>query len=198
MSILSRIFGGGGGGFAVLSADAIDREGLTVPRMPESAVEKMREYIPVAGSSVNNPIDAFPPEEHRDDMLRLVATSEGIDMVFMSPLTGRRRWQQNRQNTSEERGREAQPDPETEDEMEEAATTAAREMRRLQDETGTPVVGVIRGGGMARMMGIRPDTFLEAAYREGIGSYPSVARAAHTVAQILEWHKYREGLPELD
>jgi len=58
-------------------------------------------------------------------------------------------------------------------------------------------VGVIRGGRMARMMGVNSDTFFEAAYREGIGAYPSVARAAHTVAQILEWHAYREGLPEI-
>ncbi|MBD3646549.1 MAG: hypothetical protein HUJ31_03640 [Pseudomonadales bacterium] len=50
---------------------------------------------------------------------------------------------------------------------------------------------------MARMMGLSPDTFFEAAYREGIGAYPSVQRAAHTIAQIREWHEYREGLPEI-
>lgn len=189
------LFGGGGGGFAVLSADAIDREGLTVPRMPKSAVDKMREYIPVAGSSVNNPIDAFPPEERMEDMLRTVATAEGIDMVFMSPMTGRRRWQQ-AASKDKDNGDPA-PDPETEKEAEQAAATAARQMRKLQEDTGTPVVGVIRGGRMARMMGVNSDTFFEAAYREGIGAYPSVARAAHTVAQILEWHAYREGLPEI-
>jgi acyl-CoA synthetase (NDP forming) len=177
------LFGGGGGGFAVLSADAIDREGLKVPQMPKEAVDKMREYIPVAGSSVNNPIDAFPPEDRLEEMLRTVATADGIDMVFMSPMTGRRRWNN--------------PDPETEDEVSHAADKAAEHMRKLQDDTGTPVVGVIRGGRMARMMGVQPDAFFEAAYKVGIGAFPSVARAAHTVSQLIEWRDYRKGLPEI-
>lgn len=186
------LFGGGGGGFAVLSADAIDREGLTVPPMPKSAVDKMREYIPVAGSSVNNPIDAFPPPEHMEDMLRVVATAEGIDMMFMSPMTDRRRWHQ-----ANDKDNDSPADPGGEDETENVSLTAARNMRRLQDDTGTPVVGIVRSGGMARMMGIDPDDFFEAAYREGIGSFPSVARAARTVNQLLEWRKYREGLPDI-
>jgi acyl-CoA synthetase (NDP forming) len=193
------LFGGGGGGFAVLSADAIDREGLSVPQMPKSAVDKMREYIPVAGSSVNNPIDAFPPEEHMDDMLQLVATAEGIDMMFMSPMTGWRQAraaaskasdaEQDRANPSERENQAA--------EMDETAARAAQQMRKLEDATGTPVVGILRSGRMAKMMGLKTDAFNQAAYKEGIGIYPSVARAARTVAQVLEWRKYREGLPDI-
>jgi acyl-CoA synthetase (NDP forming) len=181
------LFGGGGGGFAVLSADAIDREGLTVPQMPREAVERMREYIPVAGTSVNNPIDAFPPEEHLEDMLRLVATAEGIDMVFMSPITGWRPGPRGRRPT----------EPRSEQEMAEVATKAARQMKRLQEDTGTPVVGVLRNGRMASMMGINTESLWPAVYREGIGMYPSVRRAARTVAQILAWRKYRVGLPDI-
>jgi len=189
------LFGGGGGGFAVLSADAIDREGLTVPQMPRKAVEKMREYVPVAGSSVNNPIDAFPPEEHMEDMLRLVATAEGIDMMFMSPMSGfRRGMKMPKMGQDEESTTESKSEKK---EMQEMAAEAARQMRVLQEDTGTPVVGILRSGRMARMMGMNSDAFNEAAYREGIGIYPSVARAAHTVAQVLEWRKYREGLPDI-
>ncbi len=192
------LFGGGGGGFAVLSADAIDREGLTVPQMPRKAVERMREYIPVAGSSVNNPIDAFPPEEHLEDMLRLVATAEGIDMMFMSPMTGWRRPGPSSQGSDAKQDGESPAEPENKKkEMAEAATKAARQMRRLQDDTGTPVVGVLRSGRMARMMGMGTSSFNEAAYRQGIGIFPSVARAARTVAQVLEWRKYRQGLPDI-
>lgn len=192
------LFGGGGGGFAVLSADAIDREGLTLPQMPQSAVDRMREYIPVAGSSVNNPIDAFPPEEHLDDMLRLVATADGIDMMFMSPMTG---WRRPRAISKEpDPGQDSESTTESEREetdMAEVATRAARQMRSVEDATGTPVVGILRGGRMAQMMGLKTDSFYEAAYREGIGVYPSVARAARTVAQVLEWRRYREGLPDI-
>jgi acyl-CoA synthetase (NDP forming) len=191
------LFGGGGGGFAVLGADAIDREGLTVPQMPKSAVDKMREYIPVAGSSVNNPIDAFPPEEHLDDMLRLVATAEGIDMMFMSPMTG---WRPNKPDTDSDSDKDEDASAKAQRQKErvnEAAAKAAQLMRSIQDSTGTPVVGILRGGRMARMMGLDPDAFNEAAFKEGVGIYPSVTRAARTVAQVIEWRKYREGLPDI-
>jgi acyl-CoA synthetase (NDP forming) len=187
------LFGGGGGGFAVLSADAIDREGLRVPRLPQDAVDKMREYIPVAGSSVNNPIDAFPPEEHLEDMLNLVATSEGIDSVFMSPMRDRRKWGQPVQDVDDESADQNG----AEGESMSPAAEAARQMSRLQETSGTPVIGVVRGGMMARMMGITEEIFFEAAYREGVGSFPSVARAARTVAQILEWREVRRGLPDV-
>ena len=180
------LFGGGGGGFAVLSADAIDREGLVVPKLPKSAVDEMREYIPVAGSSVNNPIDAFPPEDRMDDMLRTVANAEGIDMVFMSTVAGPRpsSWT---------------PDPDV-DQTEagkENAQKMAAQWQQLEADTGTPVVGILRGGRMARMMGQDEDTAMQEAYKRGIGMYPSVARAAKTVAQVLEWKAYREGLPDI-
>ena len=198
------LFGGGGGGFAVLSADAIDREGLTVPKMPQSAVDKMREYIPVAGSSVNNPIDAFPPEEHLEDMLRLVATAEGIDMVFMSPMTGWRRPPpgskvvDSKQDAELKQDAESAPDPEaTAREAVDNANKAALQMRNLEQDTGTPVIGVLRSSRMARMMGQSRTAMSEAAYAQGIGMFPSVARAARTVAQILDWKAYRKGLPDI-
>jgi len=187
------LFGGGGGGFAVLSSDVIDRAGLTVPMMPESAVKRMREFIPVAGSSVNNPIDAFPPPEFLDEMLKIVATAEGIDMMFMSPMMG---WHPGKKtDPADEAEKDENPDEKTE--MMDAAKKAAQMMRRTQDETGTPVIGILRGGRMARMMGVSTDSFLQAIYNEGIASYPTVTRAAHTVVQILEWRKNREGLPDL-
>jgi acyl-CoA synthetase (NDP forming) len=188
------LFGGGGGGFAVLSADAIDREGLTVPKLPQSAVDEMREYIPVAGSSVNNPIDAFPPEEHLEDMLRLVATAEGIDMMFMSPMTG---WRRPPPSARTAKDAEKANDAEKDTEVPDAATKAAQQMLKLEQDTGTPVIGVLRGSRMARMMGQNRAAMSEAAYRAGIGMYPSVARAARTIAQLLDWKAYRRGLPDI-
>ena len=204
------LFGGGGGGFAVLSADAIDREGLSVPRLPQSAIDEMREYIPVAGSSVNNPIDAFPPEDKLEDMLRTIATADGIDLVFMSPMTGWRRPPPGSKAPADKSGNAAPPpaadvvdddaddDPESATkEMTENADKAAKQMRDLQADTGTPVVGILRSGRMARMMGQSPSAMSQATYREGVGVFPSVARAARTVAQMLEWKTYREGLPDI-
>lgn len=191
------LFGGGGGGFAVLSSDIIDRAGLTVPQMPKDRVAKMREYIPVAGSSVNNPIDAFPPPDFLEEMLRLVATAPGVDMMFMAPMTGRRGW--GPPNRSQGQADEAPTDPEEiAREAKEAAEKAALQMRRVQDDTGTTVLGYLRGGRMgAMMMGVDNDVLFEAAYRQGIGVYPSVTRAARAAASVLEWRRYREGLPDI-
>jgi hypothetical protein len=47
------------------------------------------------------------------------------------------------------------------------------------------------------MMGQNRAAMSEAAYREGIGMYPSVARAARTIAQLLDWKAYRRGLPDI-
>jgi hypothetical protein len=81
--------------------------------------------------------------------------------------------------------------------MAEMSKQAAVQMRRLQDETGTAVVGIQRGGRMARMMGMSTDAFAQAAYEQGIGVFPSVARAARTIAQVLQWREYRKELPEI-
>ena len=186
------LVGGAGGGFAVLSADAIDREGLTVPKLDKAAVDKMREYIPVAGSSVNNPIDAFPPEDRLDEMLRTVATANGIDMVFMSPMTG---WPPRPPQKS---GPDGPEDPGTShDRGQKLADRAAAQMKSLADDTSTPVIGLLRTGRMAQMMGFDNDAMSEAAYRAGIGMFSSTARAARTVARMIEWKTYREGLPDI-
>ena len=127
-------------------------------------------------------------------MLRLVANADGMDMVFMSPLIDRSRW---RQPNDEDKIKDKESSAATQSDEESIANIAARQMRRLQDDTGTPVVGVMRSGGMARMMGIDADEFFAATYSEGIGSFPSVARAARTVSQLLDWREYRQGLPEI-
>ena len=176
------LVGGGGGGFAVLSSDAIDRAGLNVPKLPPDAVAEMREYIPVAGSSVNNPIDAFPDGADVERMLNTVGRSDVIDTMFLSPQTDRSKW-----NRSID-----QPDADRE-----MAEEAADLLVRTGTAIGKPVVGILRSGRMARMMGVGPESFMVACYKRGVGAYPSVTRAAHTVAQILEWRAGRDGLPDL-
>ena len=49
---------GAGGGYAVLSSDQMAMEGLQVPWLPEDVQEALHEFIPIAGTSVRNPVDA--------------------------------------------------------------------------------------------------------------------------------------------
>jgi acyl-CoA synthetase (NDP forming) len=169
--------------------------------MPKAAVDQMRTFIPVAGSSVNNPIDAMPDAEHMDEMLRIVATAEGIDIVMMSPMSGRpATGAQTAQQMRAAMSPQSADQPISEEAskaMVDAAKQSASHMRRMQDETGALFVGIQRGGRMARMMGMGSEAFSQAAYEQGIAAFPSVTRAARTLSQVLKWRAYREGLPDI-
>lgn len=178
---------GGPGGFAVLSSDAIAAEGLDLPPMPESAKRKLREFIPVAGTSVNNPIDAHlrTPEQFEDGM-RTIATAEGIDVVFSTSF-GPGNWM----------GENPQADANGEgaaDRRERGAGEAADLLVKLEDETGVPIIVVQRE---PPFEGERGPAYQSAAYQRGIGVFADVPRAARSVRMVLEWRTRREGLPEL-
>ena len=76
---------GGGGGVSVLAADICDRNGIPVPWFSEATQEQLREFTPVAGTSVRNPLDAgFMFEgNHLDTALSAVAEDESIDWLMV-------------------------------------------------------------------------------------------------------------------
>lgn len=180
---------GGGGGIAVLSADAIAAEGLDVPPMPEATKERLREYIPIAGTSINNPIDTNAGGDAFLPTLRLVAEAGPIDVVFTSPSFGRFAPGPNGDDDADEL-----PPEERRTRRREEAARSAEELAELQTATGVPIVGLLRSrGGPNELM----DEFATAAYARGIGVYPSIHRAARAVALIRRWRARREGLPAI-
>jgi acyl-CoA synthetase (NDP forming) len=48
------------GGFSVLETDLCVKAGLEVPQFTKETVAELRKMVPVAGTSVNNPLDAWP------------------------------------------------------------------------------------------------------------------------------------------
>ncbi len=48
------------GGFSVLETDLCVKAGLEVPQFTKEALAKLREMVPLAGTSINNPLDAWP------------------------------------------------------------------------------------------------------------------------------------------
>lgn len=184
----------GGGGFAVLSSDAIATAGLEVPPMPQSTIDELREFIPVAGTSVNNPIDSnVRGREAQDRTMRIVAAAGPIDVVFSASLGGfggRSPWG------------DGGDDDRTEQERHEAALRDAEQsvedLATWQRESGVPFVGVLRERGMGSGGDAKAaEHFVQGAYRAGVGVFPSVPRAARTIALLLAWRERREGLPEL-
>jgi acyl-CoA synthetase (NDP forming) len=179
---------GGGGGIAVLSADAIAAEGLDVPPMPEATKEQLREYVPIAGTSINNPIDINASGDTLEPTLRIVAQAEPIDVVFTSPSFGRMGPWSDGDDTDD-----LAPD-ERRRRHREQAVEAADQLAALQSETDVPFVGLLRSRSGP---GELHDEFAAAAYERGIGVYPTIHRAARAVGLIRRWRARREGLPAL-
>jgi acyl-CoA synthetase (NDP forming) len=162
---------GGPGGFAVLSADDTAKAGLRLARLPDWARDELHEFVPVAGSSVDNPLDVMlRAPGHLERALRIVTRTAGTGVVLStSPDAG---------------GAGGHGGDQTA-----AAGEWAAMLRRVEDDSGVPVVAVRppSGGG--------PDPFVEAAFEHGISVFPTVARAARTVSTLITWREQREGLP---
>src|SRR5690606_21211256 len=75
-----------------------------------------------------------------------------------------------------------------------AADRAAGQLAGLQTDTGVPFVALLRGRDVADEAA---DRCQQAATGAGVACYPTVHRAARTLAQLLAWRERREGLPAL-
>jgi acyl-CoA synthetase (NDP forming) len=185
---------GGGGGASVLAADAIARCGIDLPDLPDETREALREWVPVAGNSVHNPIDAGFVGDRRevaDAVTGVAARAPGYDFVFAS--RGDFRMGPDRPRPGE--GNEeidADAAAEREERRRDRSLEGARTLAQLQEETGRPIVAIRRE--------YAPEPagdFHQEAQRHGLGTFYSVPDAARAVQRMLDWHAYREGLPEL-
>ncbi|HEY5477749.1 MAG TPA: CoA-binding protein [Tepidiformaceae bacterium] len=188
---------GGPGGFAVISSDIIADQELELPETPALAKQQLREFIPVAGTSVNNPIDANPRDrEQMQKMMHILCDSGAYDVVFSTSLgsdpggPGRGRGRRGPSDTEPE---EKQSREEIAAAELERAREGAKLIAKLQDEIGLPILYVQRGGGQSD----GSNRQATAAFENGIATFPSVLRAAHTVRQLMEWRARREGLPTI-
>lgn len=76
-----------GGGYSVLAADTCAREGLEVPEFTPETQRALREFIPPAGNSIRNPVDAEAAVRNADLFLRaleLAAADPVVDLVIVS------------------------------------------------------------------------------------------------------------------
>jgi len=48
------------GGFSVLESDLCAKAGLEVPQFTQETIAELRKVVPIAGTSINNPLDAWP------------------------------------------------------------------------------------------------------------------------------------------
>ena len=187
-----------GGGVGVLATDAFARVGLDVPELPEATREQLSEFIPIAGTSARNPIDAESfggrgrgagESERRRGILRAVAGSGVVDAIVVSPGIV-----QGAHGSRVPWHNDAPPARPPEEEREEALALAS-ELAAAQGEAGLPLLYVERD----RVWGdLGADLELaRALYTGGIASYDSIERAAFVIERLLAWRARRKGLPQL-
>ena len=173
---------GAGGGHAVLSSDQMAMEGLTVPPLPEEVQDELHDFIPIAGTSVRNPVDANFGRDHPLDFtsdtrltrraFELIAGSPTTDMIFTTVGAGT---QSGQDHSHEARRRRL--------------ALSADELASIGERTGVPMAMVLREGQIEEA-GVD-------ALTHGVAVFPTIERAARAVATLIEWRRRREGLPDL-
>ena len=76
---------GSGGGPSVQAADDCESTGLVVSPLPTEVVDKLREFIPVAGTGLRNPIDSpfIMDNEKFKQIIEIVAAWPQIDLLII-------------------------------------------------------------------------------------------------------------------
>ena len=165
---------GGGGGASVLAADDLDAAGLKLPAILPETQEQLAKITHEAGTSVRNPIDttAMWDEGGFEGTLRPVLEAPNIDIVLHHTSFG-----------GGPMGRFGDARP--------RSARQAESLGKLQAEYGKPIVVAIRPSTTADAFDLALD-FQEACWKNGIATYPSIARAGIGVARLLQWQAMRE------
>ena len=78
------------GGFSVIQTDLCIKAGIEVPRFGQETIDELRKLIPIAGTSIGNPLDAWPiyynvssSSGNLTDVIKRVASDRNIhSLVF--------------------------------------------------------------------------------------------------------------------
>ena len=135
-----------GGGYSVLTTDALAECGIELPELDGATLARLREVVPTDGNSIENPIDTGYIGDDAEDALRAVMDAAARDTNTDFVITALR----GPNTPAEEQQR------------------AVEELAALQERTGTPVVIAAR-----RDVGQIPEEALRLAYDRGVGVFAS-------------------------
>ena len=157
---------GGGGGVSVLAADICDRNDIQVPWFGEATQKVLREFTPVAGTSIRNPLDAgFMFEgDHMESALTAVADDPSIDWLMV--------------HTGTDGGTRARD--------EEFAEQTANSLAGVAGKLSKPLAVVVRqprtNEGFGRGLDLQ-----HRLNDHGIACYHSIESCARAVRRYLDW-----------
>ncbi len=197
----------GGGGRSVLSADDVAAEGLDVPHLPPETQAQLREFTPIAGTSIRNPIDSSMGFRGADDdsamkTLQIAASASNIDFVLYNTGMG---WGPRRPavpagatpaepgaQPAPRRGRRAAGgapgDPFAGIDFEAMARRQIDNIISARKDVGKPIILSISPPGSAQAF---PgyEAMTSAASDAGIAVFPTVRRAALALSRLLQWER---------
>jgi acyl-CoA synthetase (NDP forming) len=82
---------GAGGGASVLISDEFESRGLKVPPIPSDIVAQLREFTPIAGNILRNPVDYSQAMTNTEGVIKtfdILSRWEGIDLLVIFVRTG--------------------------------------------------------------------------------------------------------------
>lgn len=171
---------GGGGGISVAAADACEQVGLSVPLLAGHLQKELRQILPLAGTSVRNPVDVgapIIPPEALQKVLESAAGAENIDTLIATQaihlfFTGRMRTLFDTGGTF----------------IQDSLQIPVEIKKRL----GKPVIMVLpMGSTEVEMMDgekLRRE-FCGFYLSQGIPVYPTLERAARAVANVVQYYE---------
>lgn len=77
------------GGFSVIQTDLCIKAGIEVPRFSEEIIKQLRALVPLAGTSIGNPLDAWPifyntsPSGNVAEIIKIVCSDRNIDSLII-------------------------------------------------------------------------------------------------------------------
>ena len=163
---------GVGGGSSVLTADMAERLGLEVPALPDELQAELRQFTPVAGTSVRNPLDTvgIRARDHFLKTVRLVASSPDIHVLL---IQSRIDWDPNPGQASSEFVRQS-----------------VDILKDSVEAAGKPIAVVIWPPLSIDLMGRILD-FQRGCAEAGLPVYWGVERALRSISKFLHWHEQR-------
>ena len=159
-----------GGGYSVLTTDALAACGIDLPELDGATLARLREVVPTDGNSIENPLDTGYMGEDSEEALREVTDAAAHDTNTDFVITMMR-------------GPNLSPEEEH---------RAVEELAELQERSGAPIAIAAR-----RDVGQLTRESLRIAYERGVAVFPSPVSAGRAAGLLLEWRRQREGLPPL-
>lgn len=87
----NAILFGAGGGASVLIADEFEKRGLRVPSLPPEVIARIREFTPIAGNILRNPVDYSQAMANLEGVVKtfsILSSWEGTDFIVTFVRTG--------------------------------------------------------------------------------------------------------------